>query len=216
MSSILCFGDSNTWGLCPASGQRLPKEQRWPCVLETLLNQSFLTQGVEVIEAGLPNRTLLRQCAFSEAQAGRHSLLNLLHQHQPKYIVIMLGTNDLKAKYHYQPADFALGLDSLLSQIFAFYREHFSFTAKLVVLTPLTPLPVGQYHRIYAGAADKLPEVIAGFAKVCEQYQINFIDSNQFVGACPNEGVHLSATQHQRLAEVLVPLFDKSVPDEPM
>ena len=216
MTAILCFGDSNTWGLCPETGQRLAKEQRWPSLLETFLNQSPRTQDFEVIEAGQPNRTLFHHCAFTGTQAGRLSLVDLLQLHQPKHLVIMLGTNDLKAKYHYTPADFAFGLERLLKQVFAFYDQNVSFIPKLVVLSPLAVLPVGQYRRIYAGSADKLPEVIVRFAQVCAQYQVRFIDCNHVVHVCPNEGVHLSATQHQRLAQVLVPMFNEHLPAEPM
>ncbi len=35
--SILCYGDSITWGYDPKDGSRLPPEDRWPRVLENAL-----------------------------------------------------------------------------------------------------------------------------------------------------------------------------------
>lgn len=35
--SILCFGDSLTWGYNPEDGTRFPPEDRWPRVLEAAL-----------------------------------------------------------------------------------------------------------------------------------------------------------------------------------
>jgi lysophospholipase L1-like esterase len=33
MRTILCYGDSNTWGYEPATGNRFPEDVRWPGVL---------------------------------------------------------------------------------------------------------------------------------------------------------------------------------------
>src|SRR6266516_4181770 len=35
--TILCFGDSNTWGYPPGGGERLPRDIRWPGALQRLL-----------------------------------------------------------------------------------------------------------------------------------------------------------------------------------
>ena len=52
--TILCFGDSNTYGYIPGSGGRYEAGQRWPRRLGMLLGE-----GHEVLEEGLngPNRT---------------------------------------------------------------------------------------------------------------------------------------------------------------
>ena len=48
--SILCFGDSNTWGMAPNGSGRLPFETRWPNLLQQILNQPpmivLVTPGV--------------------------------------------------------------------------------------------------------------------------------------------------------------------------
>ena len=48
--SILCFGDSNTWGMAPDGSGRLPFETRWPNLLQQILNQPpmivLVTPGV--------------------------------------------------------------------------------------------------------------------------------------------------------------------------
>ena len=33
MRTVLCYGDSNTWGYEPATGKRVPEDVRWPGVL---------------------------------------------------------------------------------------------------------------------------------------------------------------------------------------
>ena len=95
MKRILCYGDSNTWGYIPSSDhERYPVDVRYPRVLASLLGKEY-----EVIEEGLPGRTIMsdniidlvgnRNGLFEFGQAV-YSALPL------DYIVIMLGTNDLK------------------------------------------------------------------------------------------------------------------------
>ncbi|TIN35521.1 MAG: arylesterase, partial [Mesorhizobium sp.] len=52
MKTILCYGDSLTWGYDAGSLGRLALEDRWPSVLKTALGD-----GIEVIAEGLNGRT---------------------------------------------------------------------------------------------------------------------------------------------------------------
>ena len=54
MKSILCFGDSLTWGYNPRDGSRYPFVERWPGVL-----QGRAGPDVRVIEEGLSGRTAI-------------------------------------------------------------------------------------------------------------------------------------------------------------
>ena len=52
MKTILCYGDSNTWGYDPVTQDRFPPDTRWPGVLRHELGEGYL-----VIEEGLNGRT---------------------------------------------------------------------------------------------------------------------------------------------------------------
>jgi len=54
MRSILCFGDSNTWGYEAATEERLPWDVRWPGVLQRLLGPD-----VRILEEGLNGRSTM-------------------------------------------------------------------------------------------------------------------------------------------------------------
>lgn len=47
---ILCFGDSNTWGFTPITGERYPEGVRWTSLLGEYT-------GAQIIEEGLNGRT---------------------------------------------------------------------------------------------------------------------------------------------------------------
>src|SRR5947199_5595173 len=94
MRTLLCFGDSNTWGYVPGSnGARWPREARWPTRLQALLGDDW-----EVVAEGLNGRTATYERADSEGRNGLPYLLPCLHSHQPvDCLVIFLGTNDVNS-----------------------------------------------------------------------------------------------------------------------
>ena len=52
MKTILCFGDSNTWGYNPSNHQHFVSDERWAGVLRNQLGAGF-----RIIEEGLNGRT---------------------------------------------------------------------------------------------------------------------------------------------------------------
>jgi lysophospholipase L1-like esterase len=92
MRTIVCFGDSNTWGYVPGSeGERLPREARWPVQLGVALGAEF-----EVVAEGLSGRTATAERPDSEGRNGLPYLLPCLLSHAPDNLLfIFLGTNDV-------------------------------------------------------------------------------------------------------------------------
>jgi lysophospholipase L1-like esterase len=92
MNTVVCFGDSNTWGYVPGSeGERFPREVRWPVQLQRLLGDDW-----EVVSEGLRGRTATVDRPDSEGRNGLPYLLPCLHSHAPvEVVVIFLGTNDV-------------------------------------------------------------------------------------------------------------------------
>lgn len=93
---FLVYGDSNSWGFPPdGSGVRFDTQTRWPTVMAAAL-------GVEVIEECLPGRTTCYDDPemFGETMNGQRHLAAAIKSHSPlDALVIMLGTNDLKARF---------------------------------------------------------------------------------------------------------------------
>ena len=68
--TILCFGDSNTWGFNPDGGGRLPHQMRWPNQLERLLNRDSTGHAWRTVEDGLNSRTWLLDDPIGAARYG--------------------------------------------------------------------------------------------------------------------------------------------------
>ena len=110
MKTIVCFGDSNTYGRDPVTRGRLDKKTRWPGVLQNTLGEEY-----EVIEEGLNGRTTVWDDPVrgGPKRNGSLYLLPCLESHTPiDLLVIMLGTNDLKARFSVTPYDIAESMPS--------------------------------------------------------------------------------------------------------
>ena len=96
--TVLCFGDSNTWGYSPDDGERFAPDVRWPGVLAARLGDDW-----RVIEEGLNGRTSAFDDPLDPILNGKTFLPVCLATHAPiDVVVIMLGTNDvfLPAGHH--------------------------------------------------------------------------------------------------------------------
>src|SRR5258705_7738093 len=96
MKTVLCFGDSNTWGYVPGSdGERFPPDSRWPRRLARALGDEW-----EVIAEGLNGRTATVDSPVADGRNGLTYLLPCLQSHMPlDVVVIYLGTNDAGDRY---------------------------------------------------------------------------------------------------------------------
>ena len=100
--TILCYGDSNTWGYVPQSPaeknltiQRYPRHIRWPGILQNLLGEKF-----HVVEEGLNSRTTNLDYPIPPDRNGKTYLPSCLYTHAPIDLVILaLGGNDLKNSF---------------------------------------------------------------------------------------------------------------------
>ena len=93
MKQLLCFGDSNTWGLIPKTNERYYWGVRWTSILQDKL------QNVRILEEGLCGRTTIFDDAYRKNRNGLESLPEILESNYPiDAAIIMLGTNDCKSR----------------------------------------------------------------------------------------------------------------------
>lgn len=130
MKQILCFGDSNTYGLIPGTtNQRYGWGTRWTSILDDKVR----TKGYRVIEEGLCGRTTVFDNPFRTERRGTEMLPAILESHRPvDTIVLMLGTNDCKSVYSATPEVIGQGIEQLLDQINTVNPD-----AKILLVSPI-------------------------------------------------------------------------------
>ena len=103
MKTVLCYGDSNTWGYDPWTRLRYPPSVRWTGVLAERLGPVY-----RVVEEGLNGRTTRWDDPMEPGRNGQMYLGPCIESHAPlDLIVVMLGTNDLKRRFNLTSSDIA-------------------------------------------------------------------------------------------------------------
>jgi lysophospholipase L1-like esterase len=206
MASILCFGDSNTWGTSP-SGNRYNEAERW-----TTLLANQLADKHTLLEAGQPNRTLVHNSPFStnepdnplKEKSGIRYINSYLIKYQPDVVLIMLGTNDLKKRYELTSTEIGQGMYKLVTQIIHFDYGSKNVAPKILIIAPPPIYEVGAYVKIYAGAAEKSMQLAKHYLSLAQVLGCAFFDAGSIIKSCPIEGIHWQVNQHSLLSDALV------------
>jgi lysophospholipase L1-like esterase len=199
--TILCYGDSNTWGCIPAGGdeptRRYGPDERWPGVL-----RRDLGDGYWIVEEGLNGRTTVRDDPLEPYRNGRAFLMPCLMSHYPlDLVVVMLGTNDLKWRFGVAPAEIAAGAGILVDEILRSPtgRDGGSPQVLLVCPPPLARL----IDEDFVGGPEKSRELAPHYAASAEARSCAFLDAGASITSSDVDGIHLEADQHRRLGEVV-------------
>ncbi len=128
MQTVLCFGDSNTYGLNPRDKSRFDYNTRWTGILD----QKLQPYGFRTAEEGLCGRTTVFPDQIRCNRRGVDVFPFLLESHSPiAYVVLMLGTNDCKAYFHASPDMIGNGIRRLIKQI------RIAGDAKILLISPI-------------------------------------------------------------------------------
>lgn len=197
MTTILCFGDSNTHGSVAMadfnSRGRFSKAQRWPTVMAKILGDAF-----EVIAEGHPGRT----AAFDDPIEGVHKnglkvLPALLESHRPVHLlIIMLGTNDLKARFGVPPVDIALALERLALCAAQSGAGPDRGAPKVLLVSPVPIEETGVLGEMFVGGAEKSRALPGYLRQIADRQGAAFLDLADVAQVDPVDGVHLTADGH--------------------
>ncbi|KXJ31665.1 MULTISPECIES: SGNH/GDSL hydrolase family protein [unclassified Pseudomonas] len=205
LRTLLCYGDSNTHGTRPLTQPGLLKrfgwDERWTGVLARGLGSDW-----RVIEEGLPARTTVHDDPIDGHHKNGLSYLRpcLESQLPVDVLLLMLGTNDLKARLSVTPADIASALQVLLEEIKRCNAGPDGATPRLIVMAPAPIEEVGFLGEIFAGGAAKSRQLAARYRQVAEAQGATFVDAGEIIQVSPVDGVHFEADQHRRLGEHLL------------
>jgi len=197
MKNILCFGDSNTWGLNPMDGSRYDRPLRWPGALASLLGKWH-----HVIEEGLSGRTTLRDDPLEAHKNGLKYLLPCLASHQPlDLVVLMLGTNDLKHQFVLTPGAVAEGVGTLLKAIQTSTSGVGGAAPQVLLLAPPYVSGLTALAEMFAGAEEKSLALAPLYAALAQDMRCFFLDAGPLAPVSPLAVVPLSAGT-ERLAPI--------------
>lgn len=204
MKRILCYGDSLTFGEIPNITDTIRYEKRWTKVLSEKLGENFC-----VIEEGLSSRTTNLEDDAREGRNGLTYFTPCVLSHVPlDYVVVMLGTNDLKEKYNRTP--------EAIAETFLLYKQKTAEAAKywgiaepqMVLIAPPVVkesfIPAAWGFKGAERKGRKLPEI---YRNISDTIGAIFIDANSIVETSVRDGAHWDEDMNLKFGEELAKLF---------
>jgi len=207
--TILCYGDSNTYGFMPGTGARYPKNVRYSGRLQMLLGDYYT-----VIEEGCNGRTTLHDDPVDGWKNGMDYLRPCLASHKPVDVVIlMLGSNDLKDTFHLTAMEIAEDAGRLVEVIKEFTVLKQGFAPKIILVSPpeigkgIAASPfAGAFSEASIAESRKFP---ACYRVVAEKLGCIFFNAAEYVYPSDVDSLHLTEEGHKTMAEKLAELIKK-------
>ncbi|MCR4753963.1 MAG: acylhydrolase [Lachnospiraceae bacterium] len=205
MIRIVCFGDSNTYGFNPQTGGRYDESIRWPMRLQELLGNEY-----EVIEEGQNGRTIACDDPWEGGtKCGMDYVLPMLETKRPDLLIIMLGSNDLKAKFALPAADIAGSLITMIMKIKG-HCEHYLGCPDMKILIVAPPALSEPFKESCFSiffdidtAVDKSKELAKWYELVAKQHGCYFLNATESVSAGMIDHLHLAPEGHAKMAELV-------------
>ncbi len=199
MKHILCFGDSNTYGLIPQINGRYSWDERWTGIL----NYKLGLFNYRIIEDGLCGRTTIFEDPLRDNRNGSKILPTVLETNNGiDAIILMLGTNDCKTVYGATAEIIGKGIERLINII-----KQYSITSKILLVSPIH---FGEkvWHNEYDPEFSPNSIIVnKGLANVYENIankeNILFLDASIYAQPSNEDQEHLNAEGHKALAEAI-------------
>ncbi|MEI8378422.1 MAG: SGNH/GDSL hydrolase family protein, partial [bacterium] len=202
MKTILCYGDSNTWGYDPRTTDRYPRQIRWTGVFAAAL-EAAQPGGFEVVAEGLNGRTTVWDDPFGEKNGSKY-LLPCLETHKPlDLVIIMLGTNDLKSRFGVSSWDVAKGVAWLAGLVRASGAGPVGAAPMVLAVSPPPFGRMGAFTRDFVGGPEKSRTLGRDLCVLAEENGIPFFDAGSVIRSSDVDGIHLDPGDHAILGRAL-------------
>lgn len=203
MKTILCYGDSNTWGFIPGSVTadslyigRYSRDIRWTGQLQRNLGNKY-----HIIEEGLNARTTNLDYSDFIGRNGKTYLYPCVYSHAPvDLIVLMLGANDLKSFFNRSASDIAMGMEELIQVIQSTsYGADMLTPPKILLIGYPIPSHENAYNGLFKNCISRAKELISLYKELAARYNCYFLNAEKIT---PNEidGLHFDEKNHKEFA----------------
>lgn len=199
MKTILCYGDSNTWGYNPSDAGRYPREVRWTGVLAKELGA-----GYQVIEEGLNGRTTVWDDPIEGYKNGHDYLIPCLETHKPiDLVVLMLGTNDLKMRFSVSAYDIANSAGVLVDVIQKSAAGPDGGAPQVLLMAPPPVAQLTDFAEMFEGAVAKSKKLAEHYRRVADERSCAFLDAGTVIVSSDVDGIHFDPPEHAKLGRAV-------------
>lgn len=203
--NILCFGDSNTYGYVPDSGERFSKDVRWTSVLGAMLGDNY-----KVFEAGCNNRA----CFVEHIDGDKFIGTKFIHKYKPyniDIIITSLGVNDLQKNYKPDIQELEQGFERYINAI----RKDFG--SKIIILAPpivKTVVLKTWFSELFDETSVETSRLLPNlWKKVAEKTGVYYLNLNEKIEVSNIDGLHFDKNAHRTIAEELAQFITSTEQD---
>jgi len=208
--TIVCFGDSNTWGFIPVkergeddTEERFPANVRWSGALAKLLGKKY-----HVVEEGLNGRTTALNDVVGKYRNGAKYLGVCLTTNKPiDLLVIMLGGNDTKRYFRESPQGIAKGVEKLIKIACEDGFGPGGEPPKILLIAPthIREEVLDSWVKLEfdKNSIIKSKELAALYYDVAKKHDCYYMNAAVYAEANEADGLHLDAENHAKLAEAV-------------
>lgn len=199
MKTIVCFGDSNTYGYKPDGSGRYPEHVRWTGVLQERLKD----EDTRIVEEGLVGRTTVFEDSLRPGRKGIDFLYPLLETHAPvEELILMLGTNDCKTRYQSNAATISMGIERLIQE-----ARQFDDSLKILLIAPIhlgdDVWKEGYDPEFGKESVETSKQLKEAYQRTAQKYGCDFLAASDVAGPSEIDMEHLDETGHRALADAI-------------
>ena len=211
MKTIVCYGDSNTWGYMPqrerpstTAENRFPWGVRWTSQLQIALGADW-----HIVEAGVNGRTSVFEAPFEAHRNGAQHIDACLMAACPvDLVILMLGTNDVKPYYAQNVYGICQGIRSLAERI---QNSHCGLMDNAPKLLLVAPIRLNDAYRSGWLGAEFGPDAVArsaavsrGIEAIAAELHAFYLNASEYIEADCADGIHMNAEGHARMADLIL------------
>ena len=201
MFTVVCFGDTNTWGYDNSTGERLAYNDRWTGILSEILGAEF-----RVIEEGQPGRATTED-PVEKGKNARDHIIPCLESHEPIDIfVMMLGQPDLKQRFSLTACDISMGVESIARCVLSSTAGPAHKPPKLLIISPVRVGDLlGSVMENWfdaSDAAERSAQLPALYREVADKLGAAFLDASMAARTAA-DAIHMENSSHRTFAEAV-------------
>lgn len=211
MYTVVCFGDTNTWGYDNRNGERLPYTERWTGILAKELGDEF-----RVIEEGLPGRATVED-PVEKGKNAKEQIVPCLESHCPiDFWVMMLGQPDLKKRFSLTAYDIAMGIEELVRTVKDSKAGPDGKNPEILLISPVRTGKIkgSVMERWFPAeeACEKSARLPALYGEIAERYGTYFLEASS-VALTAADAIHIDNRSHMALAKAIAEIIRKRADD---
>jgi len=203
--TVLCYGDSLTWGYDAETIGRHAYEDRWTSVL-----QKALGSQARVIAEGLNGRTTAFDDHLADCDRnGARVLPTILQTHAPvDLVVILLGTNDMKSVV----AGSAFAACQGIARLVRLVRGHawpFDYDPpEILIVSPpvICETANAPFAASFPDGVEESAKLATLYRDLADELGCGFFDGGSVAVTTPLDGIHLDAANTRALGRGLEPI----------